>query len=117
MKRRITSFGTLTVALALLAGLAAGDGVGTTYTETGGTNGIAVGIDGRGIAVADLNADGYPDLIVGRRSEPARILLGNGTGSFVNSGISLGTTNADGVYVVDYDSDCAPRRNAVRLSA
>ena len=45
------------------------------------------------------------DLVLGRRSQPARILLGDGTGGFVNTGIALGATNADGVYVVDYDGD------------
>lgn len=62
-----------------------------------------------GVAVADINADGKPDIITGVFGQ-ILILLGNGDGTFAPAvAYSLGTnTNPVGILVVDVSGDGQP---------
>ena len=57
------------------------------------------------VAVADLNADSYPDLIVGHSaSHGIKVLLGSATGAFT-PGVTLSAGNVSGVTTADLDHD------------
>lgn len=82
------------------------------------------------VAVADVNEDGIPDLIVANKfSNDLSVLLGNGDGTFqvagnVSAGIqptsvAVGDFNGDGVLdLVEcrHSSDGSPNGSAIRLS-
>jgi hypothetical protein len=59
-----------------------------------------------GIAMADLNADGHPDLVLGMNSSfrAGQIYLNDGQGRFT-AGQNLGGTWAQGVALGDFDGD------------
>ncbi|RZK61375.1 MAG: VCBS repeat-containing protein [Hymenobacter sp.] len=63
----------------------------------------------RSIAVADMNADGRPDLLIANESNTVGVLLGNGNGTFQAS-----TTYATGgsfpvsLAVADVNADTRP---------
>ncbi|MFP5207850.1 MAG: beta strand repeat-containing protein [Acidobacteriota bacterium] len=62
------------------------------------------------IAVADLNSDGIPDLVVSNVNNTITILLGKGDGTFTqaaNSPITVGT-NPFGVAIGDFNGDGIP---------
>lgn len=59
----------------------------------------------RGLALADMNADGHLDVIV---SQPNRLLLGRGDGTFRDATDELGIAGEDyflGVLAADFDRD------------
>jgi surface antigen len=67
-------------------------------------------VDPGSAAVADLNGDGKPDLVVSNLANTVRVLLGNGDGTFqpsvgYNSGGGFGTTS---VAVADVNGDGKP---------
>jgi hypothetical protein len=83
-----------------------GNGDGTFQAATN----FAAGLDPVSVAVADLNGDGRPDLVVGNSyfgSNMVSVLLGNGNGTFVAAvnipagatprAVALGDVNGDGL--------------------
>jgi hypothetical protein len=57
---------------------------------------------------ADLNGDGFPDLLVSDREDDRTfVLLGDGTGKFTNASIVL-NTGAQGLQVMDLNGDGKP---------
>jgi hypothetical protein len=73
---------------------------------------IAVPEGNCGIAIADLNHDGIPDLVTGNApsdDQTIRVHIGNGTGKF-DSGVSYHTGHSAGTYVkaADLNGDGAP---------
>src|SRR5215472_11252458 len=59
------------------------------------------------VAVADLNADGKPDLVVGNLDGPTAILLGKGDGTF-EPAMSIGANGAFSLAVSDLNGDGKP---------
>jgi hypothetical protein len=64
---------------------------------------------GHGIALGDFNGDGQLDLFLVYNRLPARILFGDGTGGFTESGRAIGRADLSGTSVavadVDHDGD------------
>ncbi len=69
-----------------------------------------------GIAVADVNGDGWPDLIVANDTQPNKLYVNKGTGKFVESGVASGIAFSEdgvaragmGVDAADYDRSGRP---------
>lgn len=74
------------------------NGTGTMTTTTLGTNG-----NHRGIDLADVDGDGFKDIVVAKLAGQSTIYLNDGTGSFTNSGDNFGS--ADGVCFGDINND------------
>src|SRR5260370_36643523 len=76
------------------------------------------GISALSVAVADVNGDGKPDLLVGNQSDTSSncahgsvgVLLGNGNATFHSAGsYDPGGTAGWSVAVADVNGDCKPR--------
>ena len=94
------------------------DGSGR-FSDATATAGVREGWWGWGATLADLDADGDLDLAhangygyapasIAFRSDPTRIFLSNGDGTFVESALALGaatTGNDRGIVAFDYDRD------------
>jgi hypothetical protein len=69
-----------------------------------------------GVAVADVNGDGWPDLIVANDTEPNKLYINNKDGSFKESGVISGIAFSEdgvaragmGVDAADYDRSGRP---------
>src|SRR6185369_11629591 len=69
-----------------------------------------------GIAIADVNADGWPDLIIANDTQPNKLYINTGKGSFKESAVSSGIAFSEdgvaragmGVDAVDYDRSGRP---------
>lgn len=69
-----------------------------------------------GIAVLDVNGDGWPDLVISNDTQPNKLYINNGKGGFTETGISAGIAyNEDGVAragmgidAADYDRSGRP---------
>jgi hypothetical protein len=63
--------------------------------------------EGHGVAIADFNGDGMPDLFLVYNGNPSRVLFGDGKGGFRDSGQAIGTPGLNGtsVEVADVDGD------------
>jgi enediyne biosynthesis protein E4 len=74
-----------------------------TFMEAGDKAGVASVRQGRGGALADLNADGWLDMVVVNRNEPAQIWrnMGAGSGHWVQIALSMpgANRNAIGAWV------------------
>jgi predicted dehydrogenase len=82
-----------------------GNGNGTFKAATN----FAIGTEPVGVAVADLNGDGHPDLIAtNESSNTVSVLLGNGNGTFL-AALNYSTgTGAYSVAVADVNGDGRP---------
>lgn len=60
---------------------------------------------GSGIAIADMNGDGNPDLIVGTAVNTAIVLLGNGDGTFQRGLEWIVPGSSIGVAAADFNGD------------
>ena len=60
---------------------------------------------GAPLVVADVNQDGFPDLVVVSSTGAVAILYGNGSGSFSTSSTSLGVTGVTGAVTGDFNGD------------
>ena len=77
-----------------------------TSTVSLGRNDLAVGTNPRGIAVADFNGDGKPDLaIVDRVTNSVTVLLGNGDGTFVAAATYATGADCIAIAVGDFNGD------------
>jgi hypothetical protein len=69
-----------------------------------------------GIAVLDYNQDGWPDLLLANDTQPNKLYLNNGNGSFSERGVSAGIAYSEdgvaragmGVDAADYDRSGRP---------
>ncbi len=69
-----------------------------------------------GIAEADVNGDGWPDLIVANDTQPNKLYVNKGNGKFVESGVASGIAFSEdgvaragmGVDAADYDRSGRP---------
>ena len=60
-----------------------------------------------GAAWADVNGDGYPDLLVTRLGEPVQLFINDGHGHFTDEAAARGisVSDANGASFADYDND------------
>jgi enediyne biosynthesis protein E4 len=70
-----------------------------TFAEAGDRAGVASMRQGRGGAMVDLNADGWLDLVVVNRNEPAQVWRnkGLGTGNWLQLSLAMPGANRDAV--------------------
>ena len=100
-----------------------GNGDGTFQTATtydsGGSNWTSGGYVTHSIAVADVNGDGKPDVVVTNTySNTIGVLLGNGDGTFQpTSTYNSGAQQPDSVVVADVNGDGKPDLLAMNSSA
>jgi hypothetical protein len=97
------------------AALAAGAAGQLSFTEEAAARGISGNVItspeeesfGYGLAFADLDADGDPDLVqVGRVGGVVGVFRNNGQGVFTSAASGVGLVpKASGVTAVDYDAD------------
>lgn len=85
-----------------------------TFTDVSGPSGIAKGVArGLGVAVADFNQDGQPDIFVASDMSPNLLFMNAGNGTFreqaLTAGVALGMSGKAyagmGVDAADYDND------------
>jgi enediyne biosynthesis protein E4 len=89
-----------------------GDG---TFTDVAATAGLIGRYKyyGLGVAVADVNNDGWPDVYVANDSCPSQLFLNRGNGTFDEVGLASGAVLSEdgaeqagmGVDIADYDND------------
>ena len=61
-----------------------------------------------GLAIADVNGDGWPDLIVANDTQPNKLYVNQGNGKFTESGVSSGIAfSEDGVARAGMGADAA----------
>jgi enediyne biosynthesis protein E4 len=71
---------------------------------------------GLGIAVTDVNQDGWPDLLMANDTQPNRLYVNNGNGTFTEKGVLAGIAYSEqgiaragmGVATADYDRSGYP---------
>jgi len=80
-----------------------------TFTDVAAAAGVADERDSNGgVAWADYNNDGYPDLFVGNRNQLNRLYRNNGNGTFTDQATTAGIQggdNSEGGAWGDYDND------------
>jgi hypothetical protein len=88
-----------------------------TFTDVTGLSGIGKGIArGLGVAIADFNQDGRPDIFVSSDMSPNLLFMNDGNGTFreqaLIAGVAVGTFGKAyagmGVDAADYDNDGDP---------
>lgn len=77
--------------------LLVGDGTGRFTEALPAESGIAISGEGRGVALADWNSDGRPDLLVTRINEPVLALANRGEGKSVAVSLIGSRGNRDAV--------------------
>ena len=77
------------------------DGAGTFF-DSGELLG---GDQGRGVALGDLNGDGFLDAFVANNAGPDHVWLNDGTGTFTETAQPLGASDARGVALGDFNED------------
>jgi len=91
-----------------------GDG---SFTDVSRKCGFASSLGkGLGIAVGDVNGDGWPDIVVANDSFPQQLFLNNRDGTFTETALTAGvaydgdgkTFSGMGVDLADYDNDGWP---------
>ncbi|SFS13684.1 Repeat domain-containing protein [Granulicella pectinivorans] len=88
----------------------------THFTEIGAASGISVPAKGLGIAIADYDRDGYPDIVIANDSMLEHLYRNKGNGTFEEVGMTAeiavdgdGRTYAGmGVDFADYNNDGLP---------
>jgi hypothetical protein len=69
-----------------------------------------------GVAILDANQDGWPDILVSNDTQPNKLYMNNGTGTFTEKGVSTGIAYSEegtaragmGVDAADYDRSGYP---------
>ena len=69
-----------------------------------------------GVAIADVNDDGWPDIIISNDTQPNKLYINNGNGTFTEKGISAGIGYSEagvaragmGIDATDYDRSGYP---------
>jgi hypothetical protein len=69
-----------------------------------------------GIAILDANQDGWPDILISNDTQPNKLYMNNGNGTFTEKGVSAGIAYSEegiaragmGVDAVDYDRSGYP---------
>ena len=88
-----------------------------TFTDVTGPSGIGKGVArGLGVAVADFNQDGHPDIFVASDMSPNLLFMNSGNGTFreeaLTAGVAVGAFGSAyagmGVDAADYDNDGDP---------
>ncbi len=83
-----------------------GNGDGTFQAPVSYSSGGGLPIYGGSVAIADVNSDGKPDLVVTNRGGTVGVLLGNGDGTFQAAvNYSAGGSNPVSVVVGDVNGD------------
>jgi hypothetical protein len=73
-------------------------------------------LKGLGVAVLDYNNDGWPDLLIANDTQPNKLYLNNGNGTFTENGVAAGIAFSEdgvaragmGVDAADYDRSGRP---------
>ncbi|HMD61636.1 MAG TPA: FG-GAP-like repeat-containing protein, partial [Opitutaceae bacterium] len=98
-----------------------GDGKGGFTPATPQESGICIPGEGRGVAVCDLNRDGWPDLIVTRTNENAMALVNRGTAGGRSFSVKLvgdvGNADAIGARVTVHFRDGAAQASELHAGS
>ena len=76
-----------------------------------------------GVAVLDVNSDGWPDLVIANDTQPNKLYVNNAKGAFTESAVSAGIAFSEdgvaragmGVDAADYDSTGQPQHRHRQL--
>jgi Bacterial Ig-like domain (group 3)/FG-GAP-like repeat/Abnormal spindle-like microcephaly-assoc'd, ASPM-SPD-2-Hydin len=80
----------------------------TSFPATASST-VSVGNTPQGLAVADFNGDGKPDMAVANHADgTVTILLGNGNGTFTTASTATASTGANWVATGDFNGDGKP---------
>jgi len=87
-------------------GVLIGNGDGTFQAEQKYETGASIALS---VALADVNGDGKPDLVVGHYTGALAVLLGNGDGTFKTAlRYNSGGKNANAIAMADMNGDAKP---------
>src|SRR5580692_3594086 len=80
--------------------------LGTGVTQLAADADYTAGSNATGVAVADFNGDGIPDIAVGNRgASSVSIFLGNGNGTFQTQTTYATGANPKGIVATDFNND------------
>ncbi len=91
-----------------------GDGTFTDVTKKAGLYDVTS--KSLGIAILDANQDGWPDIVISNDTQPNKLYINNGNGTFTEKGVSAGIGFSEagvaragmGVAAADYDRSGYP---------